>query len=52
MVEVPAANGSRFRGREQCFEVEIGLEKPRQRVDADRRFCAPAKNDMSTGKGR
>jgi hypothetical protein len=52
VVEVPAADGFRFRGREQCFDVEVDLEKSRQRVDADRRFCAQQKTVWSMSKGR
>lgn len=39
-ISVPAAEGFRLRGREHCFNVQVDLDGSRQRIDADRRFCA------------
>ena len=39
-IEIPGAEGFRFRGREICFNVQVNLEGTRQPIDADRRFCA------------
>jgi hypothetical protein len=39
-IVVPAIAGFRLRGREHCFHVQVDLDGSRQRIDADRRFCA------------
>lgn len=39
-VTVPAANGFRLEGREQCFQVQVDLDNSPKRIDAERRFCA------------
>jgi hypothetical protein len=39
-IEIPAADGFRFRGRELCFNVQADLDGSRQKVDAESRFCA------------
>jgi hypothetical protein len=39
-ISVPAADSFRLRGREHCFNVQVDLDGSRQRIDADRRFCA------------
>jgi hypothetical protein len=39
-IVVPAIVGFRLRGREHCFHVQVDLDGSRQRIDADRRFCA------------
>src|SRR5215212_9778167 len=39
-IEIPAAEGFRFRGRETCFNVQVDLDGSKQQIDAERRFCA------------
>ena len=39
-IEIPAAEGFRYTGREHCFNVQVDLDGTRQQVDAARRFCA------------
>jgi hypothetical protein len=39
-ISVPAADGFRLRGREHCFNVQVDVDGSRQKIDADRRFCA------------
>jgi len=39
-IDIRAAEGYRFRGREHCFAVLADLEGSRREVDAARRFCA------------
>lgn len=39
-IRIPVAGGFRLRGREHCFNVQVDLDGSRQRVDANRRFCA------------
>lgn len=39
-IEIPAAEGFRFRGRETCFNVQIDLDGARGQVNAEKRFCA------------
>ncbi len=46
-LDIPPAEGYRFRGREHCFDVMVDLEGTRRRVDADRRFCARQKPSWS-----
>jgi hypothetical protein len=46
-ITVPAADSFRMRGREYCFNVQVDLDGSRQRVDADRRFCAGQKTMWS-----
>lgn len=46
-IEIPAAQGFRFDGREHCFNVQIDLEGSRQQIDADRRFCATQRSAWS-----
>ena len=46
-LEIPAAEGFRFRTREHCFNVQVDLEGSRQQVDANRRFCATQKTFWS-----
>lgn len=46
-INIPPAEGYRFRGREHCFNVLVDLEGTRRRVDADRRFCAKQRPSWS-----
>lgn len=46
-IDLPSAEGYRFRGREHCFDVVVNLEGTRRRVDADRRFCAQQRPSWS-----
>ena len=46
-IEIPANDGFRLRGRENCFNVQVDLEGSRQPVDADRRFCARQRTTWS-----
>ena len=46
-ISIPAAGSFRMRGREHCFNVQVDLDGSRQRIDADRRFCAVQKNMWS-----
>jgi hypothetical protein len=46
-IDIPPAEGYRFRGREHCFNVLVDIEGTRRRVDADRRFCAQQKPSWS-----
>jgi hypothetical protein len=39
-IDLRPAGDFRFRGREQCFNVQVDLDGSRHQVDADRRFCA------------
>ena len=39
-VEIPAAQGYRFAGREHCLNLQVDLDGSRQQIDAHRRFCA------------
>jgi hypothetical protein len=39
-IDIPPAEGYRFRGREHCFDVLADVEGTRRRVEAARRFCA------------
>jgi hypothetical protein len=39
-VTIPVSERFSMRGREHCFTVQVDLDGTRQRVDADRRFCA------------
>ncbi|MGH7875235.1 MAG: hypothetical protein ACREQO_23830 [Candidatus Binatia bacterium] len=42
-LEIPAAEGFRFRTHEHCFNVQVDVEGSRQQIDANRRFCAAQK---------
>lgn len=46
-IEIPAAEGFRFRGREMCFNVQVDLDGARGQVDAERRFCAKQRTAWS-----
>jgi hypothetical protein len=46
-ITIPASEGFRMRSREHCFNVQVDLDGSRQRVDADRRFCAAQKTMWS-----
>ena len=46
-ITIPASEGFRMRSREHCFDVQVDLDGSRQRVDADRRFCAAQKTMWS-----
>jgi len=46
-ITIPASEGFRMRGREHCFSVQIDIDGSRQRVDAERRFCATQKSMWS-----
>jgi len=49
-IQIRAAEGYRFRGREHCFAVVVDLEGSRREVDAARRFCAYQKSAWSMGE--
>ena len=46
-IDIPAAQGYRFGGREHCFNVQVDLDGTRQQIDADRRFCARQRSAWS-----
>jgi hypothetical protein len=46
-ITIPVSEGFRMRSREHCFNVQVDLDGTRQRVDADRRFCASQKTMWS-----
>jgi hypothetical protein len=46
-VTIPVSDNFRMRGREHCFEIQVDLDGTRQRVDAERRFCAAQKTMWS-----
>ncbi|MSP37426.1 MAG: hypothetical protein EXR70_02880 [Deltaproteobacteria bacterium] len=46
-IEIPAAQGYRFSGREHCFNVQVDLDGTRQQIDAARRFCATQRSAWS-----
>ena len=46
-ITIPASEGFRMRSREHCFNVQVDLDGTRQKVDADRRFCAAQKTMWS-----
>lgn len=46
-ITIPASDAFRVRGREHCFNVQVDLDGSRQRIDADRRFCAAQKTMWS-----
>lgn len=46
-IEIAAAPGYRFSGREHCFNVQVDLDGTRQQIDAARRFCATQRSAWS-----
>jgi len=46
-ITIPVADNFRMRSREHCFNVQVDLDGSRQRVDAERRFCAAQKTMWS-----
>src|SRR5262245_35345520 len=51
-IEIPAAPGYRFTGREHCFNVQVDLDGSRPQIDADRRFCAMQRSAWSMHEPR
>ena len=46
-ITIPVSEGFRMRSREHCFNIQVDLDGTRQRVDAERRFCASQKTMWS-----